>query len=105
MRYNVPCPHCGKPRSLPDYGLWPDDGHHEYPGPTEPQQCLDCQQWMRVVLVGDAVTVEKFAPRMVYDDCPCSCNAACPSNCTGECGCSAHHAIYQDYLSSPMASI
>lgn len=47
MRYNVSCPHCGKPRSLPDYALWPED--EGFPGPGRPQECLDCHGWMVIV--------------------------------------------------------
>jgi hypothetical protein len=66
MRYNVDCPHCGKPRSLSDAALWPatlapgDGTGAEYPEPSEPQECLDCHGYMRIVLDGDKVIIEIY---------------------------------------------
>lgn len=105
MRYNVDCPHCGAPRSLPDYGLWPDGSRlYVYPGRTEPQQCLDCHRWMRVIVGNTVDTAEKwepseeakrrFPPDGIYDGkYPCVCVAGCKDP---HCGCPACHVEYSD---------
>jgi hypothetical protein len=55
MRYNVDCPHCGKPRSLSDSCLWPESEYApSYPDTSEAQECLDCPGWMRVVIHREA---------------------------------------------------
>lgn len=104
MRYHVDCPYCGNEQSLPDYALWPDESDApEYPDPSVAEPCNSCPGWMRIVMQGETVTVQKAEPRYWQEyDCPVSGIDfdICPPIADGECfycaGCRDWHVAGED---------